>query len=220
MPARHARAWRAVALLVALAASAACSKASRPALHALRLLGRDGVLMAQLTEDGAYLDGQGHRVGVFDAAKASVTINGVTIDLNQALHRGTHGDFDLRLPVGTWHVEIASTGDVQVDGKPLGRIDGFDNTEGAQQRAAALIAGVPLLAPPTPTETKPTAPDQSQPRPIPPPPPPPPPIHHGGHERVRRGARASMRSMSERPRHEPHEASIRRRSRALHACRA
>jgi hypothetical protein len=162
-----------------LVASSGCSKTVPTTPRPLRLYDRDGVLLAQLTDDGAYLEGSGHRIGTFDAATGNEVLDDIPFALNRLIHWGQHGEFDLWLPIGTWHVAVATTGDVQINGRPFGRIDGYEDTPAGRRRAAALIAGVPVLTPHR-KHVPPAAPTTPQAaKPMPPPPPPPPlPLHH------------------------------------------
>lgn len=149
----------------------ACSRqGARPAAppSALRLSGSDGRVVIQLAPDDRFLDAASTEIGRYDAAGSTVIIGGTRIALAEVVKDS--GD---AFTVGDWHVTIAPGGDVTVDKKPFGHLDGSFTTPQGQRRARALMAAVPML----PRAQAPSRGPGAKTAERPPPPPPPPPPH-------------------------------------------
>jgi hypothetical protein len=146
---------RPVGILIALlwlACSSGSAALSSPAanpppssLQLFRIAAGQRSLTIQMTPDGHVLDGAGAAVGSFNAKSRTVTIGGVTITLDDVVRQQAGGRVELQLPVGAWQIDVATSGEVHVNGEQWGQLAGFDGTPRAWQRVEALFAALPML---------------------------------------------------------------------------
>jgi hypothetical protein len=98
-----------------------------------------------MTPDDRVRDGSGTAVGSFDAASGLISIGATSITLNDVVRKQNDGRIELRLPIGTWLIDVAADGEVRVNDARWGRVKGFATTAQAWQRLAALFAALPLM---------------------------------------------------------------------------
>ena len=104
-------------------------------------------LTIQMTPDDRVRDGSGTAVGSFDAASGTISISGMSIPLNDIMRRHSDRRMELRLPIGTWLIDVGTDGEVRVNGALWGQVQGFAATPLAWRRLAALFAALPLMPP-------------------------------------------------------------------------
>ncbi|MGH9888988.1 MAG: hypothetical protein ACREBE_25870 [bacterium] len=103
------------------------------------------ILTIQMTPDERVRNGAGIAVGTFDAASGLISISGTLIALTDVVRNQNDGRMELRLPIGTWLIDVAADGGVRVNGAQWGRVQGFATTPDAWQRLAALFAALPVM---------------------------------------------------------------------------
>jgi hypothetical protein len=98
-----------------------------------------------MTVDDRVRDAAGTALGSFDAASGLISISGMSIALTDVVRKQNDRRIELRLPIGTWLIDVAADGEVRVNSAQWGRVEGFAATAQAWQRLAALFAALPLM---------------------------------------------------------------------------
>jgi hypothetical protein len=116
-----------------------------PVVKTLRVYRGEQTLTMQMGADDRVLDGAGIAVGQFDAKSRVVTVGDVRISLDQVVRAQDDKGVTLELPIGTWRVDLAPDGALNLNGEPWGRLEGFDSTRHAWLRLEALFASLPVM---------------------------------------------------------------------------
>lgn len=158
---------RAIATLIALvgvtcssgpvtpSSNESMKRSTPPQAQLLRVFTGQQTLTIQMTPDDRVLDRSGLTVGKFDAKSRVVTVGVIQIRLPDVVRRQTDRRVELELPIGTWQIEVAASGDINVNDEHWGRVEGFDATPQSWQRLEALLVALPAM----PTASQP--PEQS-----------------------------------------------------------
>jgi hypothetical protein len=120
-------------------------RSTPPQAQLLRVFTGQQTLTIQMTPDDRVLDGSGLTVGKFDANSRVVTVSGIQIPLADVVRRQADRRVELELPVGTWQIEIAASGEINVNREHWGRVEGFDATPQAWLRLEALLVALPAI---------------------------------------------------------------------------
>jgi hypothetical protein len=149
---------RAVAILIALVGVTCSSGSVTPSgsestkrstsqkTQLLRVFTGQQTLAIQMTPDDRVLDGSGVTVGTFDANSRVVTVSSIQIPLAEVVRRQADRRVELELPIGRWQIEVAASGDINVNDEQWGRVEGFDATPQAWRRLEALLAALPAIS--------------------------------------------------------------------------
>jgi hypothetical protein len=105
-------------------------------------------LLIQMAPDARVLDGAGTAVGTFDANRELVAIGDMVIALHDVVRMQADRQFELILPTGPWLIDVAVSGDVRVNGKRWGQMEGFDATPQSWLRLEALFVALPIMRSP------------------------------------------------------------------------
>jgi hypothetical protein len=128
----------------AATASPAPAAAARP----LTLTTAEHQIVAELAVDGAITDGNGRVVTRYDALAQSMPLDGGVLSVRDSVHATGPRELDVHPgPLGPWHVRVIAGDDLEVDGKPFGHIDGFEESPAGLTRLGALLCAVPVLDP-------------------------------------------------------------------------
>jgi hypothetical protein len=128
----------------AAAAPPAPAAAARP----LTLTTAEHQIVAQLAVDGAITDGNGRVVTRYDARAESMPLDGGVLSVRDSVHATGPRELEVHPgPLGPWHVRVTAGDDLEVDGKPFGHIDGFEDSPTGLTRLGALLCAVPVLDP-------------------------------------------------------------------------
>ena len=152
----------------------ACTK-SGPKVHDVKLLDAGGAVLERYA-GGAIFDARDREIAHLE--RGVLVFADSRVDLATVVKTATHSAVDLELPMAHVHAELGRGGELEIDGKPFGRVVGPVSLDAPELQA--MLVMVPMLEPSRSPQTQRdhgNAPDASATSDEPPPPPPPPPRH-------------------------------------------
>jgi hypothetical protein len=144
------------ALMVLHLVSVACSSSSSGSMAtqsdrrstAITLYDVHHSMIAQLLPDGTVIDGASRVVTHYDASTRSMSLLGATLDVAESVHVSGARELDVHVgALGPWHVRVLPSNEVEVDGHPLGFVNGIYTSEAGMFRLGVLLCVVPVLSP-------------------------------------------------------------------------